>query len=352
MSIASLYGRDLLSTEDWSWAELQQVWQLAAEMKRDRFNSKWTSLLKNKKFLMLFCNPSLRTQLSFECAVAELGGHPIYRSSNISNMIWHQAATNPPVVESIQDMAQVMSRYVDGIGIRLTLDAILRNNEGHQTLREYAKWASVPVINLADDQFHPCQALADLLGWVEAHHPQQSHIEQLRGKKLLLTWAKSSFTRPWASVQSHLLLAAQAGMHITLAHPEGYALDPTVMQQARAHCQEQKTTFELLHQPDAGYHQADVVFCRNWITNQAYAGGQFQQMTEAEKALQYTNWMVTAARMRQTNNALFANPMPVDRGNEVENTVVDGSRSVIYQVAENRLHVQKAILALTMGGGL
>ena len=342
----NLHGRHLLCSQHWSKAELMAVLHLAVRVKQNPFDSAWTNILKNKSFLMLFYNSSLRTQASFEAAATQLGGHAQYRTPNMGWIKTPQQAG-----ETISDAAKVMSRYVDGMGIRLTLDAIPYYGAAHETLLEYAKAATIPVISMADDRFHPCQGLADIMGWTERLKAENvaTNFDNLKGKKLLLTWGKSGLARPWSSVQSHLLLASRFGMNITLARPPGYDLDAEIYQWTRQNCQINGTHFEIIDNPDDGYSKADVVYVRNWVTANAYQEGQFQKQTEIEKAMQYTEWTVNEERMARTNNAIFANPMPLDRGNEATDAVADSERSVIFDVAENRLHVQKAIMALTMG---
>lgn len=165
---------------------------------------------------------------------------------------------------------------------------------------------------------------------------------------LLLTWANSNLPRPLASVQSHLLLASRFGMEVTFAHPEGYDLDPDVMTTVDQYCKMNNTNFDIIHDPDEGYNDAHVVYARNWISSSAYANDIFQKEHEIAKASQLTNWITTTERMAKTNHAIFANPMPVERGHEATDEVIDGKNSVIYDVAENRLHVQKALMALIM----
>ncbi len=342
------YGKHLISTQDWELNELYNVIHLAAQMKQDRFNPKWKEVLKDKTFIMLFHNQSLRTHLSFEIAANELGGHAIYRHQNMG---WIKSSKKNISGESIKDAIKVISRYAHGLGIRLTLDAITQYGEGNEILREYSRWSDIPIINMADDMFHPCQGLADIMGWAEWYGMGRGkpELENLKGKKLLLTWARSGLARPWSSVQSHLLLAAQFGMHITLAHPRGYELDPDVFAITQDYCKKNQTDFIVTHDPDAGYQGAHVVYARNWITDNAYNDGELNYKNEVEKALANKEWMVTAKRMQETESAIFANPMPVDRNIEAEESVIDNERSIIYEVAENRLHIQKAIMAVTMG---
>jgi N-acetylornithine carbamoyltransferase len=180
------------------------------------------------------------------------------------------------------------------------------------------------------------------MGWRE-------WLGEIKGKKLLLTWAQGALARSWCSVQEALLMASRLGMEVTLAYPEGYDLDPEIMAWAEANCRENGARFEITHHPEEGYRGAHVVYSRNWMSPNAYRDGEFHKQEEIEKATAYRGWTTTAKRMALTENAIFSHPMPVDRGNEVTDEVASGPRSAIYDIAENRLHVQKAVMALTMG---
>jgi len=343
----SLYGRDLICTQQWTFDELLAVLNLAEKMKRDRFSKRWSSILKNKTFIMFFYNPAVRTRLSFEAAATELGGHAQFMTPAAGRFKTDQQAG-----ETIEDAAKVMARYAAGIGIRILEDKVPYYGAGDEMLLEYARWADVPIINMADDRFHPCQALADVMGWAEwlGGGPGHPDYPALRGKKFLLTWGSGALARSWCSVQAALLIASRFGMQVTMAHPPGYDLDPEVIAWSQKNCAENGMPFEILHDPDSGYAGAHVVYSRNWVTPEAYREGTFHKQAEIEKALAYPGWTTTAARMARTDNAIFTHPMPVDRGSEVSDEVASGPRSAIYDIAENRLHVQKAVMALTMGG--
>ena len=340
--------KNFICTEEWGNNELFEIIALAKKMKIDPYSELWGNALKNKNFLMIFYNPSLRTHLSFETAVTELGGHAIYRNQAMG---WTKTKNSISSSESLKDIAKVVSRYVDGVGIRISMDAIHSHGLGHNFILEFAKYADVPVINMADDRFHPCQGLADIMTWAEWYSVKNSEINlnDLNGKTLLLTWGSSGFARPFASVQSHLLLAARFGMNINLAYPKGYDLDKDIIEKAKQYCNDYSRQFNIIHDPDSGYQGSDVVYVRNWVSNEAYKNNQFQYQSEISQALNLSDWIVTKNRMSRTNEAIFSNPMPIDRGREAEDGVIDSKNSVMYDVAENRLHSQKAVLALLMG---
>jgi N-acetylornithine carbamoyltransferase len=204
---------------------------------------------------------------------------------------------------------------------------------------------------MADDKFHPCQGMADIMGWAEwyGEGPGRPNYEALKGKKFLLTWASGALARSWCSVQEALLVASRFGMDVTIARPDGYDLDPQVYDWTRANCSANGTRFELTNDPDAAYDGAHVVYSRNWVTPEAYKDGVFQKPAEIEKAKAIPGWITSPERMARTDNAIFTHPMPIDRGSEVADEIASGPRSAIYDIAENRLHVQKAVMALTMG---
>jgi len=334
----SLKGKHLLCTQDWSRDELAEVLELAEDMKKERFSEKYGHVLDRRTFFMFFYNPSVRTRQSFECAATELGGHAQFLEPKSMRL-----KTKKSAGETVEDAAKVMTRYACGLGIRILEDKIGAYGQGHELCRQYAEHSGIPVVSMAHDKFHPCQGLADMQGlW------QQWGRDGVKGKKLLQVWGHGALARSWCSVQESLLICSRFGMDVTLAHPEGYDLDPQVIEQVQKNCAEQGGKFELSHDPVECYDCADVVYSRNWMHPGAYHDGELHKAEEIERALKLSEWICDAAKMKRTNDALFTHPMPIDRGHEVADEVASSERSIIYDVAENRLHVQKAIMALTM----
>jgi len=341
-----LFGRDFIVSQEWSLQELQALLHLAAKMKRERFSPRWTSLLAHKTFFMFFYNPSVRTRQSFECAATELGGHAQFLEPKAMRL-----KTATTAGETTEDAAKVMARYACGLGIRILEDKVPYYGAGNELLREYAYWADIPIINMADDKFHPCQGMADVMGWAEwlGEGPGRPDFENLKGKNFLLTWASGALARSWCSVQEALLVASRFGMNVTIARPDGYDLDPQVYDWTRQNCVENSREFRVVNDLESGYEDAHIVYSRNWVTAEAYQDGVFQKQAEIEKAMAIPGWICNAERMARTDNAIYTHPMPVDRGSEVTDEIASGPRSAIYDIAENRLHVQKAVMALTMG---
>ncbi len=332
-----LFGKHLLCTQDWTVDELNRALDLAVDMKAHRFDGKYFDLLPYRTFLMFFYNPSVRTRQSFHCAIVELGGDAQFLEPRAMRL-----KTKKSAGETVEDAAKVMSRYAAGIGIRILEDKIEAYGDGHELLEQYAKYATVPIISMAHDKYHPCQGLADVMGL-------RQHLgRDLKGKKLLQVWGKGALARSWSSVQESLLINSRFGMDVTLAHPEGYDLDEAVIAATKKNCEANGAKFEIINDPDAGYEDADVVYSRNWMSPQAYGPDGLDKAKEIERSLQHQDWITNSERMERTNDALYIHPMPIDRNNEVTDEVASGERSVIYDVAENRLHVQKAVMALTM----
>ncbi len=334
--IKSLKGRDLICTQDWSREELDTVLELAHEMKADRFGHRYAECLKKKTFFMFFYNPSVRTRQSFECALTDLGGHAQFLEPKAMRL-----KTKTSAGEIVKDAGEVMSRYAQGLGIRILEDAIEKYGQGEDLLREYAHWCSMPVISMAHDKYHPCQSLADMQGL-------QEHMKtrEMKGKKILIHWGYSTLVRSWCSVQGSMLLNTRFGMDVTVAHPPGFDLDPEVMETCRKNAEAAGGKFTITEDLDRAYEGVDVVYSRHWMSPRRYS---LEKEDEKKLSEPFKNWRCTAERMKKTNNAYFIHPMPVDRGNEVDDEVADSPRSIIVDIAENRLHAQKAILALTMG---
>jgi N-acetylornithine carbamoyltransferase len=338
-----LKGRDLITTQDWSPEELLATLELAVKMKKDRYA--YADVLLHRTFFMFFYNPSVRTRQSFECAATELGGHAQFLEPKSMRL-----KTATTAGETVEDAGKVMSRYACGIGIRMLEDKCSYYGEAEELLREYAKWADIPVVSMAHDKFHPCQGLADVMGWTEWLSPEGTFDPGvLKGKKLLMTWGHGALARSHCSVQEAMLIGSRLGMDITVAAPEGYDLDPEVIEWTNQNCKATGASFETTHDVTAGYKGAHVVYSRNWMSPAAYWDGKFHKEEEIEKAMKLTDWICDAEKMALTENAIYTHPMPIDRNHEVTDEVASGPRSCIYDVAENRLHAQKAIMALTMG---
>jgi N-acetylornithine carbamoyltransferase len=322
---AGLKGRDFLSTQDWSIDELETLFSLAARLKADRKAGVPTRLLEDKTLYMIFFDSSTRTRNSFETGITQLGGHGIFLSPD-KMQISHG--------ENARDTANVLSRYGEAIAIRHCAFG-----EGNAYLSEVAEHASVPVLSMQCDVYHPCQILADYLTIREK-------LGSDRRLKLGVAWTSApNYVRPISVPQSLILMMPRLGLDVTLAYPPEFKLLPEVEAQARQNAEAAGTRFEISHRFEDAFEDADVVIPKSWgplVHTRDHAEG--IRLIEA-----YPDWRCDSNRMALgKEHMLYMHPLPADRGREVTDEVIDGPQSVVYDEAENRLHVQKALMALTM----
>jgi len=321
-----LKGRDFLSTQDWSVAELETLFTLAAELKQAKKEGRYERLLDLKTLYMIFFDSSTRTRNSFETGMTQLGGHAIYLSPD-KMQISHG--------ENAKDTANVLSRYGEAIAIRHCC-----YGEGNAYLNELAEHADVPVLSMQCDVYHPCQILADYLTIRE-------QFGKTRGLKLGVAWTSApNYVRPLSVPQSLILMMPRFGIDVTLAYPPEFRLMPEIEEQARANAEAGGASFEITNEFESAFEDADVVVPKSWgplLTTQDTAEG-------LELIEKYPDWRCTSEHMALGHDEMiYMHPLPADRGREVTNEVIDGPQSVVYDEAENRLHVQKALMALTMG---
>lgn len=327
----SLHGKDLLTCQEWTHEELEAVFSLAGELKQKLRIGVTHELLKNKTFFMIFYATSTRTRNSFEAAMTQLGGHAHYIEAKAMRL------GDPGAPEEIKDTAGVLSRYGHGIGVRVYTP---KYGEGEQIIRTYAKEADIPVISMESDVYHPCQALADMLTIREK-------FSKYEGKKYVQAWAYSpSALRVPAVPQSNLLMMTRYGMDVVYARPKEFTLDQRIMEQARKNAEESGGSFTETNDLKEAFNGAHVIYMRNHTTL-----GYGKIGAEKEQAImdKYRNWTCTEELMGHTDKkSIFMHCLPAHRGYEVTNEVMDGPHSVVLDEAENRLHVQKAVLSLLL----
>jgi len=299
-------GRDLLSITDLSPDEVDKILQTALSMKRDGGG---TNLLERKTLGLIFEKPSLRTRVSFDVAMQQLGGHAVYLN---------QAEVGLGQREPVADVARVLSRYVDVIAAR---------TYSHQTLVDLARHADVPVINALSDEEHPCQAMADLLTVLEQRGT-------LRGVRLAFVGDGFNVAQSLAEA------AALTGVHFAMASPEGYELPSGIVQMIAELARANGGSFEQHESAADAVRNADVVYTDVWAS-------MGQEDTYAQRKEAFAGYSITAELMSLAKpDAIFMHDLPAHRGEEVAEDVIEGAQSVVFDQAENRLHAQKAILAL------
>jgi len=321
-------GKDYITTQEWAVPEIETLLEVAADLKRKFKRRIPHRYLPDQTIFLMFFDKSTRTRNSFEAGMTQLGGHAHFLTADVMQ-VSHG--------EGPRDTGIILSRYGHGIAIRHDLIP----GQGNTYMREVARWADVPVINMQCDVDHPCQTLADLMTI------REKLGYGLRGRKLAVTWAYApSYAKPLSVPQGLIMLMPRFGMDVTLAHPPEYFLMPETMEAARANARQAGVKFEVANSMDEAFANADVVIPKSW--------GCLDTMgTKPEESLriakQYRHWICDAEKLKLARpNALYMHPLPADRGNEVTDDVLYGPRSVVFDEAENRLHTAKAIMALTM----
>ncbi len=330
----NLRGRNFITTQDFSVAELNHLVDTATRFKQEGS----PKLLEGKAVAMVFFNPSLRTRTSFEIGVHQMGG--IATNLDVGQTTWTLEYEEGAVMtgdreEHIQDAAKVLSRYACAIGIRSFPEGVAWEEDRHdQVVRAFARYADVPVINIESAMYHPCQSLGDTMTMKEV-------FGDLAKKKILVTWTYHPDAQPMAVANSVVTTASQFGMDITLAHPPEYALDYEILTDIEKNVRASGGKIHATSDLSKAYDGVDVVYARSWGSKEFY--GKPEEEQQARRSL--TDWIVDERKMKQTNHAKFMHCLPVRRNVEATDAVIDSADSILYDQAENRLHIQKAILA-------
>ncbi len=344
--VMDLSGRDLLSTLDWSIDEIRIALNLARELKW-RYHyfglDNIPRILDRKTFFMLFYAPSTRTRAAFETAMTMLGGHAVYVEAKTTRL----AVGEKKVGEADKDVAVMYERYGHGIGVRILDKAIdYVYGRGHSLLQVYAKHTRVPVINMADDHFHPTQGLADYMTF-------EDRFGKTEGRKYVVMWAYSPEIRGWCSVQEDIILFTRFGVDVVVAHPPGFNLDPKLMEIAKRNAVESGGSLEFTSDLRSALEGAHAVFPRNWASPKLVELGYSRFKDEELKIYEkYRDWRVTRELMDlMDRDAVLMHVLPIFRGYEADDDVIDDPRrSIIYEQAENGLWTKAAVLALTLYG--
>lgn len=334
--------KHFLNTQDWSRSELDALLTQAALFKRNRIGSE----LKGKSIALVFFNPSLRTRTSFELGAFQLGGHAVVlQPGKDAWPIEFDVGTvmDGDTEEHIAEVARVLSRYVDMIAVRAFPKfqqwSVDRQDK---VLRGFAQYATVPVINL-ETITHPCQELAHVLA-LQEHFGTQD----LRGRKYVLTWTYHPKPLNTAVANSALTIATRMGMDVTLLCPTpDYVLDERYMGWAAQNVAESGGSLQISHDIDSAYRDADVVYAKSWGALPYFGNW------DAEKPIRdaHRHFIVDETKMALTNHGLFSHCLPLRRNVKATDAVMDSPNCIAIDEAENRLHVQKAVMAALAGPG-
>ena len=319
-------GKHFITLEDWKKEEIDKLLEVSFDLKKKFYNNEDTSYLHNKTAFLMFFEQSTRTRNSMEAGIAQLGGHANFLDTS-TMQISHG--------ESAKDTAVILSSYGHGIACRNCFWEI-----GNKFLNDMATHSTVPIMNLQCDLYHPMQGLADLMTIKEFH-------KDTKNVKVSIIWAyATSHKKPISVPLTQILLFPRYGMDVTLAYPEGYDLPDWAIAQAKKHAEEHNGSFRITHNMEEAYKDADIVIPKNWGS---WVNNQSDEVVD-DLLESYKSWKCTEEMMALANpNVHYMHALPADRGNEVEDSVIDGKQSIVYQEAENRLHTAKAVMAMTMG---
>jgi ornithine carbamoyltransferase len=305
--------RDLLSITDFSPKEIEQLFYAAAKLKKSPFRPK---ALAGKTIALVFEKPSTRTLVSFAAGIQALGGFPLVLQSDA--LQWKRG-------ETIPDMARVITRYVHAVMIRA---------RRHADVQEFARHTTVPVINGLTETEHPCQVLADMMTLWERQDRKLANVRRL---KIVFLGDSNNMSHSW------LLLSGLMGLHFVLACPNGYDPDSEILRRARQLAMTSGGSLEIVHDPQVAAMNADVLYTDVWTS-------MGQEAEELKRREIFKPFQLNAALLAQANPlAVVLHCLPARRGEEITDEVIEGPQSIVFDQAENRLHIQKAILLKLMG---
>ena len=340
-------GKDFLNTNDFSQDEIKKILDAADSLREQFHTHKKHEYLPGKTLFMMFYNRSLRTRNSFEAGMYQLGGHAhflspqdVYTPALPEDMIAYQT-------EAISDVARVLSRYGDAIAIRIYGDAAKWDiGRGHKIVQEFAKHATIPVLNMEDDIYHPFQALADA-------QAMRAASPKLRGKKFVVSYAYSGGLKPLAVPQNTALIGTQLGMEVVLAHPPGFEFEDFISKACKKNADQYGGSYKVVNDMKEAFEEADFVYPKAWSPKNYFPphNAALDKAGATSYQDKYKDWICTQDMMDRTNKAKYMHCGPADRGQEVTDDVIDNEKySIYFEEAEDRLHVQKAVMAMVMAG--
>lgn len=339
--MVDLKGKDYIETQDLTTEEILALLEKSDELKKRFLNGEPTIVCPNQTTFLLFFDKSTRTRNAFEAGATQLGAHAHFIDSTTSQ-ISHG--------ETGYDTGQILGAMGHAIAIRHDLIP----GAGNSFMREVARGADIPVINMQCDIDHPTQTLADLMTIREVFGK-----DNIKGRKITVSWAFApSYAKPLSVPQGLITLMTRFGMDVTLAHPPEYKLTERCMEAAHANAAASGTKFEVTDDMDAAFENADIVYPKSWgafdLMTERLTMTTQEQIAKNEQACldvnaKYKDWICDERRMGLAKkDAIYMHCLPADRGCEVTDAVIDGPQSVVFQEAANRLHTAKAIMAETM----
>lgn len=327
-------SRNFISTIDLTRSDLEQLLESAVRFKKGDDTSK---PLTGQSIALVFFNPSLRTRASMQVGIFQLGGEAVVlEPGGTTWTLEHRdgVVMDGDKTEHLAEFVPVLERYCSAIGVRTF--AALKNWDEERSdpiINSFVRHASVPIINLESAMHHPCQAMADMMTIREKLGPER--------KRVVLTWAWHPKPLPMAVPNSFALAAAQMGQDLTIAHPDDYDLDEELIATLSDRASDAGGTVSIVNDIDKAFRDAEVIYAKSWGAKRSY-GNTEQEIISRSRYRK--KWIVDQEKMELTNNAIFMHCLPVRRNVIVTDEVIDSPSSVVIDEAENRLHVQKAIL--------
>ncbi|MCK8060388.1 MULTISPECIES: ornithine carbamoyltransferase [unclassified Fusibacter] len=317
----TLKGKHFITLRDWTNDQIDMALETASDLKRRHYMDIKTPILEYKTIALMFFEASTRTRNSMEMGIAQLGGHANYLDTSTMQISHGEVA---------KDTGVILSSFGHGLACRYCDWEI-----GNKYITEMAKYASRPVMNLQCDLYHPMQGLADLMTIKEKH-------ESTKGLNVSIIWAfATSHKKPISVPLTQALLFPRYGMNVTLAHPPGFELPDWVIEEAKENASKHGGSFRVIGNIEEAFKDADIVIPKNW--------GSWSGKGPEPRLEDHKHWKCTEKLMDTAHpNVHYMHALPADRGNEVEDSVIDGQHSIVYQEAENRLHTAKAVMALTL----
>lgn len=346
MITEGLKGRDFIRLQDFSKAEISSMLELGLQLKADRtMRRKHDDILDGRTLFMMFFNPSLRTRNSFEAGMFQLGGHAHFLETSSTRMPTLEGEDMGYASERIVDVARVLSRMGDVLAVRILGDAVKwEYDKSYRIIKEFARGSHIPVINMEDNIYHPCQGMADVMTLWEMFG------KDLRGRKLGVSWTwGSSPKKPIAPHHDFMYAASFFGADIVFARPPEMGIDPEIEAQIKANVEENGGSYEVVENMEDACGNADIVYAKNYVCLDLLppktAKPEQDEMTKL--FAKYRDWIADEKRMNLAKpTAQYMHCLPCERGAEVSDAVLDGKWGLAcYDEAENRLHAQKGVMA-------
>lgn len=346
MLTEGLKGRDFITLRDFNKAEIDSMLDLGLQLKADNTMRRLhQDILPGRTLFMMFFNPSLRTRNSFEAGIYQLGGHGHFLEPSSTRLPALEGEEVAYKTERIADVARVLSRMGDAISIRILGDVVgWEYDKGLRIIQEFAKWSDVPIINMEDNIYHPCQGMADAMALRELFG------RDFNGRKLAVSWTYSPSTKkPIAPHHDFMYAASYFGPDIVFAHPPELRIDPEIEAAIKANLEMYGGSYEVVDNMEDACEGADILYAKNYIALDLLPPVEKEPKHEEMAKLfsKYKGWIADEKRMKLAKpDARYMHCLPCERGFEVSNEVLDGPWGVTaFDEAENRLHAQKGVMA-------